>query len=597
MKNRFSILLSAAILCVSGCNDDFLNVDPQDRYSEAAVWKDPAYVQSFVNGIYTGIPFPFGTLMLSSAVDESMAVWDWETSQITLGDVSPSYYASFDANFWTGTLRDMVWNPMYKNVRACNLFFEKIDGVPFTDDDQKNYLIGQVTFLRAYFYHQLVSFYGGVPLITKAYDVDDDFSIARSSYSDCIDFIVAELDKAATLLENSDNKAYATKGAALALKSRVLLYSASDLYNTNASWTGGYAHPELVSHTSGTRDQRWVAARDAAQAVIDLGSYSLYGGENPASAQAATDNFVGLFLNNGSEEDIFLQFFDITHATEWNVPHPGLFNGPNGWHNWGGNTPVGQLVDDFEMINGDKFDWTNPVHSANPYQNRDPRLYATVLHEGSLWRERPSDVVAADRIGMIQVGNYKRDDNTIVPGLDTRSGPIEDWNGSYTGYYLRKFIDPSIDHQFNKQEWPFRRIRYAEIILNLVEASIELGDEATAKTWLNKIRSRAGMPPITDTGDQLRQRYRNERRVELAYEEHRFYDVRRWMIAPSAYQNGRGVFVNGDISANNIISNRTYAVNPSAQQRAWATSNAFYFFPIRLDEINKNSLLHQNPKY
>jgi hypothetical protein len=133
--------------------------------------------------------------------------------------------------------------------------------------------------------------------------------------------------------------------------------------------------------------------------------------------------------------------------------------------------------------------------------------------------------------------------------------------------------------------------------LNYVEASLELGDEATAKIWLNKIRARAGMPPVSETGDQLVQRYRNERRVELAYEDHRFYDVRRWMIAPSAYQNGRGVFVIGDIAADGSISNRTYAVNPSAQARAWNASNAFYFLPIRLDEINKNSLLVQNPKY
>jgi starch-binding outer membrane protein, SusD/RagB family len=286
----------------------------------------------------------------------------------------------------------------------------------------------------------------------------------------------------------------------------------------------------------------------------------------------------------------------VLHNTDWDGPNPGLFNGPNGWHNWGGNTPVGQFADAFEMKDGTAFSWSNSSHAANPYVNRDPRFYATILYEGAQWRPRPSDVSEADPIGVVQVGTYDKG-GTTVPGLDTRNSPIEDWNGGYTGYYLRKFIDPSINHQYNKQQLPFRRFRYAEIVLNYVEACIELNEEDEARTYLNMIRARAGMPAVNESGTALRDRYRNERRVELAYEEHRYYDVRRWMIAPDAYEDAQGVIVTGDMASDGTISNRKYTQDLSVQDREWRTDNAFYFLPIKLDEMNKNNKLIQNPQY
>jgi starch-binding outer membrane protein, SusD/RagB family len=595
-KIQYICVLVATMVFFPSCNDDFLNVKPLDKYSDAAVWEDPVLVQSFVNNIYMGIPFPFTTLMLSSTVDESMAVWDWETSLVTQSAMDPSYLAIFDNNFWTGHTRYMTWNNMFRNIRACNLFFEKIDAVEYEDEAARQNVIGQVTFLRAYFYHQLVSLYGGVPIITNAYESDDDMLVARNTFEECVEFIVQECDKATELLPATGNKAYATKGAALALKSRVLLYAASDLFNSNASWASGYANPELVSFTSGDQNARWLAAKNAAKAVIDLGMYSLYGSPNPATPEEATSNFANLFLNNGNEEDIFLQFYDVLHNTDWDGPNPGLFNGPNGWHNWGGNTPVGQFADAFEMNDGTTFNWSNPAHAANPYVNRDPRFYATILYEGAQWRTRPSDVSEADPVGIVQVGTYDKA-GTAVPGLDTRNSPIEDWNGGYTGYYLRKFIDPGINHQYDKQQFPFRRFRYAEILLNYVEASIELNDEAEARTYLNMIRARAGMPPVNDSGAALMERYRNERRVELAYEEHRYYDVRRWMIAPEVYEDAQGVIVTGDMAPDGTITNRTYARDLSVQEREWRGDNAFYFLPIKLDEMNKNEKLIQNPQY
>lgn len=182
-----------------------------------------------------------------------------------------------------------------------------------------------------------------------------------------------------------------------------------------------------------------------------------------------------------------------------------------------------------------------------------------------------------------------------MPGLDTRNSPLEDWNGTYTGYYMRKFIDPSINAQYDKQDQPWRYIRYSEILLNYAEACLGLGQEAEAKTYINMIRRRAAMPEITDNGTALVDRYRNERRIELAFEDHRFFDVRRWMIAPQAYTTGEGISIRYKADASgNPIAPPTYSVI-TAQERAW--NPRFYFLPIKLDEINRNNKLIQNPLY
>ncbi|QMU29627.1 RagB/SusD family nutrient uptake outer membrane protein [Adhaeribacter radiodurans] len=595
MKIRHKLLLAIALTGTTfSCDKDFLDQAPVDKFSETAVWNDAALVQTFVNNIYVGIPTAFQTIMLSNLVDEAQFNANWDTENVTKSLITPSNLLLFDNAASNGHERYMSWDYSYKNIRACNVYLEKIDAVPFDDPAAKDKLTGEVLFLRAYFYHQLLSLYGGVPLITKAYGLNEDYTITRDSYENCIKFITEECDKAAALLPATGDKARATKGAALALKSRVLLYAASDLYNSNADWAGGYGNKELVSFVGGDQQARWQAAKDAAKAVMDLNVYNLFGSENPATAEEATTNYSNIFLNNGNAEDIFMQFNDNLRNANWDAPNPGLFTGPNGWHTWGESSPIGQFVDRFEMKDGSKFDWNNPAHKVNPYQNRDPRLYASVLFEGAQWRPRPADVRAADPLGIVQVGNYKKPDGSVVPGLDTRKGPIEDWNGSYTGYYLRKFIDPTIDHQYVKQTYPFRRFRYAEILLNYAEACIELGQEEEAKTYINKVRARAGMPPVTETGQALVDRYRNERSVELGYEEHRYFDVRRWMIADQAYVNAEGVSVTGNMAADGTISNRAFSV-VKIQDRAW--NPRFYFLPIKLDEINRNNKLIQNPLY
>lgn len=586
----FSIL--TLIVVFTACKNNFLDVTPMDRYSDATVWTDPALVTSFVDNIYEGQQYGFQVEMLASLTDIAMTK-RLEAQAIVRSNINAGYLSVFAPDYFVDSYRNITWNNLYKNIRSCNVFFENIDKSGLKGPDIER-LKGEVHFLRAYFYSWLMSFWGGVPLIDKAYAPDDNLLVARNTLAETVNFIVADCDTAATLLPVTGDKARATKGAALALKSRVLLYAASDLYNSQASWSPGYAHPELVSYIGGDRTARWQAAKDAAKAVIDLGVYSLYGGTNPASPEEATANYANMFLNNGNDEDIFLCFYDNVNRTDWQTPAPGLFYGPNGYHNWGNNTPLQRFVDSYEMIDGSKFSWANPTEAAAPYKNRDPRFYATVLYDGAKWRKRPDDVIGSDPEGIVQTGFYENADGSYTPGLDTRQSAVEDWNGTYTGYYLRKFIDPTIDHQYEKQKLPWRQFRYAEVLLNYAEACLELGQEAEAKKYIDMIRARAGMPPIPAdvTGDALMARYRNERKIELAFEEQRYFDIRRWMIAPDVMLDGKGIDIRYPYGSNTP---NYKVVNIEYEKRVW--KNKVYFLPILQDELNRNDSLIQNPGY
>ena len=603
-KFKFIIAsLFLATLFLYSCQKN-LNLTPMGSFSSATVWKDPNLVQAFVNNIYRGLGIPFDINMMASYVDDAEFTPDWGVHDFNNCILTPDQIPGI-AGWFGANMNQMLWRPLYKEIRNCNLFFENINKVPFTDPARKQRMIGEVHFLRAYFYHELTALYGGVPIIKKAYKLTDNFIVPRNTYAQCIAFEVADCDTAASLLpevETGDNNGRATKGAALALKSRILLYAASDLHNKVSSIFPGYAHPELLGYTSGSQQARWQAAKDAAKAVMDLGIYSLAPapGNTP---QTIGESYSKIFLSQSTPEDIFVRYFTPKNYIEennWSIGNPGLFCEPNGYHCWGNNTPTGDLVDAFEMDNGTPFSWKNPAEAAAPYKNRDPRFYADILYEGARWKPRPADLQKYDPIGIIQVGTWQKWDastGTMVEkyGLDSRHSPVENWNGTYTGYYLRKFIDPSVDAQYNAQGIPWRFFRYTEILLNYSEACIELGEDAEARTYLNMIRHRVGMPDITVSGDSLLQAYRNERRVEMCYEEQRFFDIRRWAIGPKGYHPVHAVHVLYKLLPNHQTDSVPTITPYVYQQRSW--NNKAYFYPITRDEMNRNDKLIQNPGY
>ena len=604
-----------AVLFINSCNDDFVNTQPLDQLAQTAVWTDGSLAEAFVSEIYAGLGNGgFDEQMNASLTDET--IFTHPGRNITTITESRSNPA--DPGWINGTLS---WGNMYLRIRAANLALSNLEAPQFNNPTLVDRLKGEAKFMRAYYYQQLLRYFGGVPIVDKPYTLNDtDFLSERSSYEACVNFIVKDCDEAAALLDGKTLVAgRATKAAALALKSRVLLYAASDLHDiptakAKSSVIASYAKPELVGYVSGDRKARWEKARDAAKAVLDLPGFGFQLGLSAPAAQAdAVNNYMNASLSrNGGEKEIILGRYFI-NAKQENGGRQGLFNGPNGYHNWAGNTPIQLMIDDYEMMDGSKFDWSNPTHAAAPYTDRDPRFYASILYDGSNWKPRTSDVASKDPANQIQTGTYEvMNGSSKVPhfGLDTRKSTVEDWNGSYTGYYVRKFVDPnpSIVDQNTWQQVPWPTLRYTEAIFNYAEALIELGDDATARTWLNKIRFRAGMPALTESGDALKQRMRNEKRIEMYMEEQRYHDTRRWMIAPTTLgRKANGINVTGTLKAGKNVTlykydptnydytYKVFEIDPGKENRAWLDKQ--YYLPIHRDEMNRNNKLVQNPGY
>ena len=263
------------------------------------------------------------------------------------------------------------------------------------------------------------------------------------------------------------------------------------------------------------------------------------------------------------------------------------------------------------MMDGSRFDWDNPDHAARPYTNRDPRFYATILFDGAEWKPRPSDVAGLDPYNQVQTGYYDDGAGGVINGIDTRDAALEAWNGSRSHYYVRKFIDPdpAKTDDFSTDQtipWPF--LRTTELVLNYAEALFRTDNEDGARQQLNRIRFRAGMPAVTDSGEDLLNRIINERRIELAYEEHRYFDCKRWMIAPTTTGspirdiNITATLIPGQTPHvpyryDTLVYSYTYvpALNTETESRAW--NDKMYYRPISRDEMNRNDLLVNNPGY
>lgn len=620
----FTAFLLAGIV---SCKRDFLKTNPQDRISENVTWTDGPLAQSFIFGIYSSLGYGgFEEQGLAAYTDEAMFTHSGRNIEtFTQGTETPSNIA------WTsGTY---AWRSMYIAIRKANIAIERLPNATFTDATLKEKLLGEAYFLRAYYYHQLLRFYGGVPIVDKTYTLNDSFNIARNTFEECVNFIVKDLDQSAQLLNGKTmDPGRASKLAALALKARVLLYAASDLHDaatakSKSATLNAYPNIALVAYTSGDRAARWQAAKAAAKAVMDASQGYKLNLSAPVSAEEGKNNYISISVGGKSKasfadasaavELIFNRTVTPLWTAEDNWPmggtHYGINNGPNGYHNWAGNTPIQQLVDDYEMMDGSKFDWGNTTHKAAPYENRDPRFYATILYDGAGWKPRPADVAGKDPANQIQTGVYADGSGGFINGLDTRESTVENWNGTRTRYYTRKFIDPDPnlpDNQSNAQTLPWPFIRYTEMVLNYIEACLALGEEAEARNWLNKIRFRAGMPAVTDVGQALVDRYRNERRIELQYEEHRYHDARRWMIAPAVFGRGtQGISITATLKSGQTPHvpyrydktkyDYRYTVIDilEPEKRKW--DDKMYYRPITREEVNNNPLLKDknNPGY
>jgi hypothetical protein len=614
MKKQIRKVLTIVALSVmfGACKKDFLNTQPLDKPPSSTVWADPSLSEAFVTDIYN--VYHDGILNQESmdCITDN-ALYNFGRMDINEANISPGNTG------WVNNTYE--WGEVYFRIRATNVALDNLATASF-EPALAERLKGESYFLRAHCYNQLLRYYGGVPIIKTSYTLaTPDFTIPRNTYAECVDAIISDLDSASLLLKGKNlGLGRATSDAAMALKSRVLLYAASDLHDvptakTKSALLAGFSNPELLGYVSGDRTERWIKARDAAKAVIDLGTYGYkLDLAAPATKDEAIANYKDVYLsrNGGEKESILSKYYVNASSDDWGSWYPRN-NTTNGYHGWTSSEPTQNLVDNYEMMDGTKFDWNNPVQASSPYENRDPRFYASILYDGVPFKPRTPDGAGTDPFGEIQFGTYEvgtAGSATTYFGLDTRNSSIENWNGTRTGYSIRKFTNDNtgLVDMNNRQQVPSIQIRYTEVVFNYIEALLELGDEATATTWFNKIRFRSGMPAVSETGDALIARYQNERNIEMLFEEQRFYDARRWMIAPQTLgQKVRIMTITGKLRPGKTVTVYRYSkdnydynyrvqnIEAGVENRAW--DDKIYFPPIKLDEINKNKQLIQNPGY
>lgn len=620
-KELFKILpLLVFGLFLGSCNDDFLETTPLDQVAESSVWTSEKLAEAAVLDLYQGTWA--GTLTREETTDAftDQAVFTHPGRGVdgyTEGKMNPA-----------GNYMDMQWfswDQIYPFIRSANIAIQRLEANEAGfGEDFVNKLLGEAYFMRGYYYFQLMRQFGGVVVLTEPLTLESEANNPRASFEETVNQIVADLDRSIQLLDGvPESKATAHKITALAMKSRALTHAASDLYEpskaSSVATIASYGNKELIGYTGGSQASRWEAAKAASKALLDATTGYKLDYSAPASAAEAQQNYEDIWLQGDQNQDFIwgrlIEGFGYGSRTYpggdgWSQG-PGmvaLYHGPNGYHEWAGTTPTEALVSKYSMADGTPFDWDNPEHAADPYANREPRLYASILFDGAPWKQRTDDVVKFDKFNELQTGFYTLSDGTIINGVDTRQGPIEDWNGSRTGYYFKKFADPfqpaSWPNNLQKIDAPY--IRYTEILLNYVEANINLGDEAEAKEWLNRLRFRNGLPAVTASGDALLELYKRERDKELVNEDARLFDMKRWLEGPqSLNQQVQQVLIQGtqkagttftDYRKDSDMFDYTYTpTNIVFENRIW--QDHVYFMPISQTEIDRDPSLVQNPGY
>lgn len=543
---------SAFTLC--SCND-FLDREEDSFIDKTATFDSYNRTKQYLTYAYSLLPeglnrFSAGALLGAATDDACFAI---ESSNIQ----------QFNNGSWNALNNpDNVWDRYFAGIAKCctllensnhvNLDISRLD--PAKRVEYENNLKdirmwrAEAHFLRAYFNFELLKRYGPIPIIKSTLDINKDYSdTPRPTMKEVVEFIANDCDMAADSLEltpwRNMNDAFgrATKGAALALKSRLLLYAASPLY---------VDFGDIDEANKPSDATLWKAAADAAKAVIDLNQYEL--------APAYDDLFKNDFQN---KEYIFVRRYPSNSDFEKS-------NFPVSYGGKGGTNPSQNLIDDYEMLDGTAFDWSDPVKAAHPFENRDERLLATVLMNGVLFKGK-------------RVATYPG-------GADAMPNP----NATKTGYYLRKFLNENVNIQTGggSDGHVVPLFRLAEIYLNYAEALNEYDPtNPDIAVYLNKIRERVSLPDVPSglTQEQMRTLIHHERRVELAFEEHRFWDVRRWKVASSTL----GAPVKGVKITQDDAGNFTYSP-VQVEQRVFQPK--MYWYPIPQSEVLKLHHWEQN---
>ena len=550
------IYISAAIsiaFTLSSCNG-FLDREEDSFIDKTATFDSYNRTKQYLTYAYTLLPDGLNRFsreaMLASATDD--AEFAIESAEIQ----------QFNNGSWNALNNlDDVWNRYFSGISKCCTLLENTDHVNLDisrldPDKQVEYANSlkdirmwraEARFLRAYFHFELLKRYGPIPIVTSTLSINGNYeNTPRPTMKEVVDFIAKECDIAADTLEltpwRNVNDAFgrATKGAVLALKSRLLLYAASPLY-VDFGDTNEANKPTDVA--------LWKSAADAAKAVIDLNQYEL--------ASSYADLFKNDFQN---KEYIFVRRYAANSDFE-KSNFPVSFGGK------GGTNPSQNLVDDYEMLDGTPFDWNDPAKAAQPFENRDARLGATILMNMAPFKGK-------------KVATYPE-------GADASPNP----NATKTGYYLRKFLNEDVNIQTggSSSGHVVPLFRLAEIYLNYAEALNECDPtNPDIALYLNKVRNRASLPNVSALSqEQMRTVIQHERRVELAFEEHRSWDVRRWKIASSTL----GAPLMGVQIERKPLGGYTY-MPVKVEQRVFQPK--MYWYPIPQSEVLKLKQWKQN---
>ncbi|PAW94460.1 hypothetical protein CKK33_13555 [Mucilaginibacter sp. MD40] len=614
MKKICTLLLAALIISSTSCRK-YLDVVPAEYSSENDVYSNINLAEQALARLYNALPNEL-TAYYTAATDETYHHW------FDNGEAVNAY--KYNLGSWSTNDNPLGnWSGKYQDIRRANIFIERIDGVPVPLDRESYYATwkprykAEARFLRAQFYFELFKRYGAVPLLTSAKDVDPgnlgDTQVARNSVDEVVSFISNECDAIAAVLPPSQDAAQTgriTKGAALALKARTLLYAASPLFNGNQLYAGiKNKDGKALFNTSYDRE-KWKKAADAAKAVIDLNLYSLY---SPFPGNPV-QNYAAQFYTRDYNETILPRIMGNSIDIDGNyLPNGSPFKGN------GKLTPLQQLIDAYEMKNGypitaagsgyttdgfwsgqlwDGLKFQNVSNISNMYKDRDPRFYASIFFQYDVWRfdatQRPV------RLAWFGSGNG------VTDGWATGKPGTNPW-----GYNVRKFLSPTYDRNANSGTGTrnFPIFRLAEIYLNYAEAMNEYLDapDQSVYQYINMVRARVSMPglpilPDDNTKAGMRKRIQNERRVELAFESHRFWDVRRWLIAKTV-DNAPALGLNARPSAAELQATGLNVGSEAAgvavfyktvtlQNRVFTDKH--YLMPIPQTEIDKDPNLIQN---
>ncbi|CAN5360302.1 RagB/SusD family nutrient uptake outer membrane protein [soil metagenome] len=552
-------------LLTPSCKKD-PETEPRELITSNLVWDktdvNGIFAKQFLNSIYTFLPNGFNRIG-GDFLDDAT------------GDALPSRNNT-TVEYYINGLVSSINNPdayfgnSYSAIRQANIFLTNVDSVPVPAATKQAWK-AEARFIRAFMYFELLKRYGGVPMIgDKIFTLEDNLELTRNTFDELVTYIVSECDavKPDLLAEASiagGDLGRIPKGAAVALKCRTWLYAASPFFNGGAT-AGNLKTSGIIGYP--TNDPaRWQKVIDAAEELMALNYYALQ------------SSFTNVFTVRKNTEVILAKQSGLNFDLEINNAPVGFFN--NGTQSAGRTSPSQNLVDAFTMRNGLAI--TDPASGydpLNPYNARDPRFAATVFFNN----------------GTNTSGNwFNRPVETFEGGMDKPNNASVQ---TKTGYYLRKFTgNNTTSTSYATQSHNFIYFRYAEILLSYAEALNEMNRVEDAVNQIKLIRARAGITTGADTRygitaaisqTDMRDLIRNERRVELAFEEHRFWDVRRWKTA--AQELSGPVFgmkvtkdANGDFTYEKI------------QSGNMVFNEKLYLMPLPYDETTKNSNLQQNP--